>query len=79
MIVLASASPRRQELFHNAGILFETRPASIDETPLPGEPAQKYILRLAESKARIVAKPGETVLGADTIVVIDQKILGFMV
>ena len=76
MIVLASASPRRQELLRNAEVLFEIRPASVDETPLPGEPAQKYVLRLAESKARTVAKPGATVLGADTVVVMDQEILG---
>ena len=76
MLILASASPRRQRLLRNAGIQFELRPANIDETPRDGESAQGYSLRLAEEKARAVAKPGETVLGADTIVVIAGKILG---
>ncbi|MGB2603824.1 MAG: Maf family protein, partial [Candidatus Sulfotelmatobacter sp.] len=37
MLVLASASPRRQELLRNAGIQFTVQPADIDETPLAGE------------------------------------------
>jgi septum formation protein len=78
MIVLASASPRRQELLRRAGIPFTVQPAQIDETPHPGESPRNCAERLAREKALDVFKrrPGEWVLGADTIVVIDEAILG---
>lgn len=78
MIVLASASPRRQELLRNAGIPFEAQPADVNETPLAGEPAQRCAERLAREKALKVwrSRPGEVVLGADTVVVVDETILG---
>lgn len=78
MLVLASASPRRRELLHHAAIPHVVRPApGIDETPLPGESAAEYVDRLAEAKALgIEAAPGEIVLGADTVVVIDGRLLG---
>lgn len=78
MIVLASASPRRQELLRNAGISFTVEPANIDETPLPGEPPKNCVERLAREKALAVHPrcPSDYVLGADTIVVIDNIILG---
>ncbi len=78
MIVLASASPRRQELLHNAGIPFTVQAADIDETPLAGESARDCAERLAREKALAVfrGRPGDCVLGADTIVVVDDVILG---
>lgn len=78
MLVLASASPRRRELLHHAGIPCLVRPApGIDETPLPHERPEEYVQRLAEAKALAVeAGPGELVLGADTTVVVDGRILG---
>lgn len=76
MLILASASPRRREILRRAEIAFETRPVDVDESRRPGEAARDYVLRLAEAKARAAARPGETVLGADTVVVIDGKILG---
>jgi len=78
MIVLASASPRRQELLRNAGIPFEVQPADVDETPLNGEPAQRCAERLAREKALKVwrDRPQDMVLGADTVVVVDDAILG---
>jgi len=78
MLVLASVSPRRQELLRNAGIPFEVQPANICEDPLPGENAKECAERLAQEKALSVARkrPADVVLGADTVVVIDQQILG---
>jgi septum formation protein len=78
MLVLASASPRRQELLRNAGISFSVQPANIDETPLAGEPPRQYAERLARAKALTVSRtrPKDLVLGADTIVVVDEAILG---
>jgi septum formation protein len=78
MLVLASASPRRQELLRNASISFTVQPADIDETPLPGEPPQACAERLAREKALAVwvTRPQDVVLGADTIVVVDEMILG---
>jgi septum formation protein len=78
MLVLASASPRRQELLRNAGIEFVVRPADIDETPLAGESARECAERLAREKALAVwrTRPQDVVLGADTIVVVDEVILG---
>ncbi len=78
MLVLASASPRRQELLRNAGILFEIQPAHVPEDPRPGEQAKDCAERLAREKALAVAKerPRDIVLGADTVVVVDGQILG---
>src|ERR1700684_1099 len=78
MLILASASPRRQELLRNAAIPFEVQPADIDETPLPGELPRDCVERLAREKALKVfrERPEDYVLGADTIVVIDEAILG---
>ena len=78
MLVLASASPRRQELLRNAGISFVVQPADIDETPRAGEAPREYAERLAREKALAVwrLRSQDIVLGADTIVVIDERILG---
>jgi septum formation protein len=78
MLVLASASPRRQELLRNAGIAFAVQAANIDETPLPEETPTDCAQRLAREKALAVAqqRPGDWVLGADTIVVVDDILLG---
>src|SRR5579871_1920364 len=77
MLVLASASPRRQELLRNAAISFTVQPADIDETPRAGERPRDCAERLAQEKALAVAKnrPGDFVLGADTVVVVDDLIL----
>ncbi len=85
MLVLASASPRRQELLRNAGIEFTVCPAEIPEDPLPGESPTDLAIRLAREKARAVFDKieagkskcdGQLVLGADTVVVVDHHILG---
>jgi septum formation protein len=78
MLVLASASPRRQELLRNAGIPFEVQPAHIPEDPQPGESAKACAERLAREKALAVPRqrPQDCVLGADTVVVIGGEILG---
>jgi septum formation protein len=77
-IVLASGSPRRQELLRNAGIPFTVQPADIDETTLAGEAPRECAERLAWEKAMAVFQrnPEKCVLGADTIVVVDDAILG---
>jgi septum formation protein len=76
--VLASASPRRQELLRNAGISFTVQAADIDETPLADEKPEQCARRLAREKALAVARlrPQDRVLGADTIVVVNGAILG---
>ena len=78
MLVLASASPRRQELLRNAGIPFTVQPANVDETPLPREAARDCAERLAREKAVAVwrGRSQDLVLGADTVVVVGEKILG---
>jgi len=77
-LVLASASPRRQELLRNAGIAFEVCAADIPEDPLPGERPRAHAERLAREKARAVSiqRRHDLILGADTIVVIEGEILG---
>jgi septum formation protein len=78
MLVLASASPRRQELLRNAAIVFEVQPANISENLLPGEQPQTFAERLAREKAQFIARhrPNDVVLGADTVVTIDGQTLG---
>ena len=77
MLVLASASPRRQELLRNAGIEFTIQPADVDETPLPNEGARDCAVRLAREKAVKVwqTRRRDLVLGADTVVVVDGTML----
>jgi septum formation protein len=77
MLVLASQSPRRAEILRNAGIPFEVRVAPVDETPLEGEKPEHYVQRLADEKVRAVeALDSETVLAADTTVVVHGHMLG---
>jgi septum formation protein len=78
VLVLASASPRRQELLRNAGIDFISHPVSIPEVPQPGERPQAFAERMAREKALAVGASalGNFVLGADTVVLVDGEILG---
>jgi septum formation protein len=80
-LVLASGSPRRRELLTRAGVRFEVRPSGIDETRVPGEGPRPYAVRLAREKAldvrrQLPASPRRLVLGADTIVVLGDDVLG---
>lgn len=75
-LVLASASPRRSSLLADLDLVFTVRPPQADESPLPGERPPDLVARLAGEKARMTVHPGEVVLAADTIVVIDDAILG---
>ncbi len=71
-LILASGSPRRRELLALGGWQFRVEPAEVDETPLPGETARNYVMRLAESKALAVsgrAAQEDIILAADTTVV----------
>jgi septum formation protein len=76
-LVLASASPRRAELLRNAAIRFTVEPAHVAEQPAAHEGPVDYAQRLARDKARTVFAhhPQSAVLGADTVVVVDQHLL----
>ncbi len=84
-IVLASASPRRQEILRDAGVRFIVIPANIDESAVdvPADPGE-YVRKVAFAKARTVAQAlasdrqlsGRIVLGADTCVALDGTIYG---
>lgn len=78
MIVLASRSPRRHQLLQMLGIEHVVDPAHIPEVPEPGELPESFAVRMAREKALEVGArhPGAYVLGADTVVVLDQKMLG---
>lgn len=82
VLCLASASPRRGELLRQIGVPHIVQPADIDESRLPDESPAHYVLRLAESKARHIAALRRQeatplpVLGADTTVAIDDRVLG---
>lgn len=90
-IYLASRSPRRRELLHQIGVLFDTLlfrseeriDPEVDETPLPGEAAVAYVERLARAKAEHGAKllpcrrlVPQPVLSADTILEFEDRIIG---
>ncbi|MCA1606160.1 MAG: Maf family protein [Acidobacteria bacterium] len=77
-LILASKSPRRAEILRAVGWEFEAIAADIDESRYPSEDAVSYVERLAKTKAETVARkhPEGLVLGADTVVVIDEEILG---
>ena len=77
MVILASSSPRRAELLTAAGYAFTVRPTDVDESLLPGESPVEAVRRLSRAKALAVeAPPGDVVLAADTLVVVDGEALG---
>jgi len=81
VLYLASGSPRRRELLTQISVPFTVVSAAIDETPLPNETPVAYVERLARSKAAaglaaLEQTAGVCVLGADTAVIVDGKILG---
>ncbi|TCP15186.1 septum formation protein [Crenobacter luteus] len=83
LLYLASGSPRRRELLEQLGLTLQRVAAEIDETPLPGETARDYALRLAVEKAaageaaRVAAGlPATPLLAADTTVTQDGEIFG---
>ena len=78
-LVLASGSPRRREIMESAGLRFEVeRPGVPEGPPAAGERAENYARRMARDKASAVSARLErgTILGADTVVVLDGAMLG---
>jgi len=78
-LILASASPRRAEILHNAGFAFTVLSSAVDETPFPDESAGDHVARLAAAKAELVAARAvgpAIVIAADTVVALDNHILG---
>ncbi len=75
-LLLASQSPRRSNLLTQMGFSFEIEPADIDETAHSEERAERYVRRLAQTKAQARWREGYLSLGADTIVVLDNELLG---
>lgn len=76
-LCLASASPRRREILASLGLLFSVTAVDVDETPLPDEPPEDMVIRLAAQKALAVeVDAAAVVIGADTAVVLDGRIYG---
>ncbi len=75
-LLLASTSPRRREILSALRLDFRVCHVDIDETPLPGESAEAMVLRLATAKVEAADEGASLVLGADTAVVVDDRILG---
>lgn len=77
-LVLASTSPFRKALLQRLCMSFVTDAPAVDETPLPDEPPQDMVVRLAEAKARVVAQrhPGALIIGSDQCAVLDGRPLG---
>lgn len=77
-LILASTSPYRRELLLRLGLEFETAAPDTDETRLPGETPKQLVRRLAEAKARAVAKshPNALIIGSDQVAVLGDRILG---
>ena len=77
-VVLASSSPRRHQLLELIGVTHEVQPADLDETYIDGEMPGAYAERLARGKAEVVSALNRefVVIGADTIVVADDHVLG---
>lgn len=76
--ILASASPRRREILAGLGVDLQVLPSQIDETLQAGESPPSYVQRLAREKARDISRKlaQGIVIGADTVVVLDSRILG---
>jgi MAF protein len=77
-LVLASTSPFRKAILEKLGVSFDTASPEVDESQLAGETPQQLVQRLAEAKARAVAKqfPDALIIGSDQVAVIDDHILG---
>lgn len=77
-LILASASPRRQQFLTDLGLQFTTLAADIDETPQDRETPAAFACRMAQEKAETVAQqhPASWVIGADTVVTLEGRILG---
>ncbi|MDR0197701.1 MAG: nucleoside triphosphate pyrophosphohydrolase [Oscillospiraceae bacterium] len=75
-LVLASGSPRRREILRAAGYIFEVVPARAEETLPDGVSPEEAVTALARRKAASVGRSGDTVIGADTLVVCESAILG---
>jgi septum formation protein len=78
-LILASASPRRAQLLRAAGLNFQTCPSRVDEGAIQASTHRDYAIKAALSKAQDVledAEEGSIVIGADTIVCLDEKRLG---
>jgi len=77
-IILASASPRRAELLRQIGVAFELVPSQIDERAHPDEAPADYITRIARAKVIAVARERKCglVIGADTVVVLEGRMIG---
>jgi len=76
-IILASASPRRAQLLRQIGVDFELAPGQIQERPHPDEAPPDYITRIARAKVIAIARKRDSglVIGADTVVVLDGRML----
>lgn len=77
-IILASKSPRRQELFRLLGLDYTVQTADIDERMDPSLPPEQEVARVGAKKAAAIAEtnPEAVIVSADTIVVIDGSVLG---
>lgn len=77
-LVLASTSPYRRTLLDRLGIPYMTAAPEVDEARQPDEPPAMLVLRLAEAKARAVARhhPGALVIGSDQVACLDDSVLG---
>lgn len=77
-LILASASPRRQEYLARLGLKHRVLPATIDETPYPAEAPRSFAQRMAATKARQIADLHHEActLAADTVVALDHHIFG---
>jgi septum formation protein len=77
-LILASKSPRRRSLLEQAGLEFSVIPSNFKENSLSLSSPESYVRRLAEAKAKDISQkyPDSWVIGADTIVFIDNAMLG---
>jgi septum formation protein len=78
-LILASTSPRRAEILHDAGFSFTVVVSAVDETPIPGESPSELVQRLADAKAELAAARAvgpAIVLAADTVVTLEGRIFG---
>ncbi len=75
-LILASGSPRRRRLLEELGLRFDVRPVDVDESAGEDENPVSYVERLARVKAGAEARVGELIVGADTTVVLDGRLLG---